>query len=243
MGDAFSTPIPRFPALRMAWCDLLFAHWRVSADQLRSLLPRADPGLELDLFEGEAWIGIVPFRMADVRWTGLPALPGTRDFPELNVRTYVRVAGRPGVWFFSLDAASRLAVRGARTGFHLPYWDAEMRCETAGDGLRYFSRRIHRGGGEARFLGNYAPCGPGFRSAPGTLEHWLTERYRLFVADSRGRLWRGEIDHAPWPLQPAQATLTTCTMTSPLGLILPEEPPHLLFARRLEVRAGMLVRA
>ena len=243
MGDPYSTPIPRIPALCMAWCDLLFAHWRIPPHLLQRLLPRTEPELELDLFEGEAWIGIVPFRMAEVRWSGLPAVPGTRAFPELNVRTYVRAGRRPGVWFFSLDAASWLAVRGARTGFHLPYFDAAMRCDAVEEGLRYSSRRTHRGGGDAQFNGDYAPCSPEFRSRAGTLEHWLTERYRLFAGDSRGRLWRGEIDHEPWPLQPARATLTTCTMTSPLGLALPDAPPHLLFARRVEVRAGMLARA
>lgn len=243
MGDPFSTPIPRFPVLRMAWCDLLFAHWSVSSERLRALLPRTEPALELDLFNGKAWLGIVPFRMAEVRWSGLPGLPGSREFPELNVRTYVRAGGRPGVWFFSLDAASRFAVRGARLGFHLPYWDADMRCDTNGVGIRYESQRVDRGGGTAVFQAQYAPSGPVFRSQPGTLEHWLTERYRLFASDRRGRLWRGEIQHEPWPLQPAQAAFDSCDLTSGLGIKLPAAAPHLLFSRRIDVRAGLLTPA
>jgi hypothetical protein len=235
--------VPRFPSMRMSWCDLLFAHWRVDPETLRALLPRTDPPLELDLWNGEAWIGIVPFRMANVGLNGLPGLPGARAFPELNVRTYVNGGGRPGVWFFSLDAASWLAVRGARIGFHLPYFDAEMRCEQRGDGFQYQSRRTHRGGGTAVLEVDYRPTGDVFRSQPGSLEHWLTERYRLFAADSRGRLFRGEIEHEPWPLQSAAAEFKTCTMTGELGLTLPTEPPHLLFARQLDVRAACLVRA
>ncbi len=235
--------VPRFPSLRMSWCDLLFAHWRMDPEALRALLPRTDPPWELDLWNGEAWIGIVPFRMTNVGLTGMPGLPGARAFPELNVRTYVIGGGRPGVWFFSLDAASWLAVRGARIGFHLPYFDARMHCELRGNGVRYQSHRTHRGGGTAVLEVDYRPIGDVFRSQPGSLEHWLTERYRLFAADSRGCLYRGEIEHQPWPLQPAAAEFATCNMTGELGLALPAESPHLLFARQLDVRAARLVPA
>lgn len=227
----------------MAWCDLLFAHWRVDAAVIRSLLPRTDPPMEVDEFDGSAWIGVVPFRMAEVRWSGLPSFPGTGEFPELNVRTYVRAGGRPGVWFFSLDAASRLAVRAARIGFHLPYFDARMRCEISGEGIRYLSERTHRGGGTAVFEGEYRPRGPVFRSEAGSLEHWLTERYRLFAATPRGRLLRGEIEHEPWPLQRAEVKSLRCEMTGPLGFELPAQEPHLLFARRIEVCADRLRQA
>jgi uncharacterized protein YqjF (DUF2071 family) len=227
----------------MAWCDLLFAHWRVDAAVIRSLLPRTDPPMEVDEFDGSAWIGVVPFRMAEVRWSGLPSFPGTGEFPELNVRTYVRAGGRPGVWFFSLDAASRLAVRAARIGFHLPYFDARMRCEISGEGIRYLSERTHRGGGTAVFEGEYRPRGPVFRSEAGSLEHWLTERYRLFAATPRGRLLRSEIEHEPWPLQRAEVKSLRCEMTGPLGFELPAQEPHLLFARRIEVCADRLRQA
>ena len=136
-------PLPRSPwVMTQRWHDLLFAHWSVPARELRERIP---PALELDLFEGRAWVGIVPFRMSGVRLRACPPLPGTSAFLELNVRTYVKHADRPGVWFFSLDAESALAVRAARRGFHLPYFDAEMRLAEEAGAIRYRSERTHSG--------------------------------------------------------------------------------------------------
>jgi uncharacterized protein YqjF (DUF2071 family) len=226
--------------LRMGWHDLLFAHWPMDPAVIRRQLPE---GLELDLWEGEAWLGVVPFRMTGIGPRGLPSLPGVSAFPELNLRTYVRVDGRPGVWFFSLDAASRLAVRVARLAFHLPYFDAAMRCGTAEDGwVEYSSRRTHRGVVGAMWEGRYRPTGPAFVSRAGSMESWLTDRYCLYSADGRGRLYRGEIDHEPWPLQRAEAEIRRCDMTRLLGVELPEIEPHLLFVRDLSVVAWGLER-
>src|SRR5262249_24967365 len=136
----------------MRWHQLLFMHWPVGVDRLRPLIP---PGLELDTFEGEAWLGVVPFRMSGIRHRLMPPVPGTSAFPELNVRTYVRQGGRSGVWFFSLDAANWMAVRTARTLFHLPYFNARMSCESKGDGVVYSSWRTHRGAQACRFEGEY----------------------------------------------------------------------------------------
>lgn len=232
-------PPPSGPwVLAMTWEDLLFAHWPLDPSDVRALLP---PTLELDTFDGRAWIGVVPFRMARVRVRALPPLPGTATFPELNVRTYVRHGSRdgarPGVWFFSLDAASRLAVRGARRWFHLPYFDAEMQCGNEGAAVVYRSRRTHRGAAPAGFAARYEPSGPVFRSDPGSLEHWLTERYCLYAADPRGRILRGEIHHEPWPLERASASIEEDSMAAASSLRLPEVPPHLLFARRIDVVA------
>ncbi|MFM7100986.1 MAG: YqjF family protein [Verrucomicrobiota bacterium] len=220
--------------MAMTWEALLFAHWRVEADRLRRWLPR---GLELDLFEGAAWVGVVPFRMRSTRLRGLPPMPGSGTFPELNLRTYVTRGGRPGVWFFSLDAASWLAVRVARRVFHLPYFDARMSLEAEEGGWRYRSRRIHRGAAPARWEGWYRPLGEVQAARPGSLEHWLTERYCLYAADPRGGLWRGEIHHAPWPLQRAEARLERNTLGEEWDLPLPGVPERAHFARRLEVVA------
>lgn len=224
----------------MVWQDLLFAHWRVPADALRSRIPEP---LALDTFQGEAWLAVVPFRMSGVRPRGLPSIPPFSRFPELNVRTYVEHEGRKGVWFFSLDAADRLAVRVARRAFHLPYFDARMELQTEAstgeaDWVRYRSSRTHRGAPSAEFHARYRPTSEVFESTTGSLEEFLTERYSLFAADAGGRVFRGDVDHAPWPLQRAECEIKTCDMTRLCGFELPlGTAPHLLFARGLDVWA------
>jgi uncharacterized protein YqjF (DUF2071 family) len=223
--------------MTMAWLDLLFAHWSFPADTIRALIPR---NLELDTREGRAWVAVVPFRMEKVGPRGLNWLPGVSAFPELNVRTYVIHEGKPGVWFFSLDAASKLAVRAARIGFHLPYFDARMRCEPREGWIDCHSERRHRGVPQGVFTGRYRAIGEVYQSSPGSLEHWLTERYCLYAADRRGRIRRGEIHHVPWPLQRAEAMIQTCTVTEAWGIRLAGEPETLHFAGRIDVIGWML---
>jgi uncharacterized protein len=221
----------------MQWHDLLFMHWPVPVAALRDHIPAA---LALDTFEGLAWLGVVPFRMAGVRPRYSPALPRVSAFPELNVRTYVVAGGKPGVWFFSLDAADPLAVRVARRAFHLPYYDARMACLPDGNGVRYTSFRTHRGAPQAQLQACYRPIGAAISAPAGSLGAWLTERYCLYAADWRGKVYRGEIHHARWPLQPAEAEISVNTMTAPIGVSLPDIPPLLHFARRLDVVAWLL---
>lgn len=228
-------PTPRRPwALAMRWNDLLFMHWPVPPAALRPLIPRP---LAIDTFDGEAWLGSVPFHMTGVRPHYLPSLPWLSAFPELNVRTYVTIEGKPGVWFFSLDAANPVAVRAARGAFHLPYYDARMASVRRGDTVRYTSRRTHRHTYPADFAARYRPTGPVFRAAEGTVERWLTARYCLYAATPGGMVWRGEIAHADWPLQPAEVEVERDTMTAPLRLAPPAQPPLLHFARQLDVVA------
>lgn len=225
--------------MTMSWLDLLFAHWPVDAEVLRASLPA---GLELDTFEGQAWIGVVPFRMTHVGPRGLNWLPGPSAFAELNVRTYVVAEGRPGVWFYSLDAASPLAVWAARTGFHLPYYRARMRCEGVDEGwIDYLSERRHGDAPAGVFRGRYRGVGEPYRAERGSLEHWLTWRYCLYAADRRGRVRRGEIHHAPWPLRRAEAEIETCTVTEGWGIALPEGvEPILHFVDRIDVVGWLL---
>ncbi len=226
--------------MRQSWHDLLFAHWPIAIDALRARLPSA---LELDTFDGRAWLGVVPFRMSGIRFRALPPLPGMSAFPELNLRTYVRHRGVPGVWFFTLEASSALAVAGARAAFHLPYHRAAMRCEPTGEGLRYSSTRTHRGAAPARLEASYEPSGKLFHARAGSLEHWLTERYCLFAATARGTILRADIHHAPWPLQPARARFEQNSLARAHGLDLPDTEPLLLFARELDVLVWWPARA
>lgn len=226
-------PPPTSPwAGQMVWNDLLFAHWPVPVESLRRLIP---PSLVLDTFEGQAWLAVAPFHMTDVRPRMAPALPWLSAFPELNVRTYVTIGNRPGVFFFSLDVTSLPAVIGARTAYHLPYFLAQMSVTREDGWVHYSSHRSRWHGSPAHFVGRYRPTGGVFRAEPGSLEHWLVERYCLYAVDSRDQLYRAEIHHPPWPLQPAEAAIFRNTMTAPLGIELPEQPALLHFAQRLEV--------
>lgn len=222
--------------MRMCWHDLCFLHWRVAADVLAPLVP---DGLELETFDGSAWIAVVPFHMTDVSPRGLPRVRRLADFAELNVRTYVTAGGKPGVWFFSLDATQPLAVRIARAGFHLAYVDARIETRRTGDVVHYTSRRTHLGAGVAELDVRYRPTGPPAEPELGTLEDFLTARYCLYAATRGGQLLRQEIDHDPWPLQPAEAEVGRCTMTRPLGIDLGDEPPLAHFAERLDVVAWL----
>lgn len=226
--------------MTMSWADLLFAHWPISIDTLRPLVPA---GLRLDTFDGEAWIGVVPFRMEHVGPRGLNWLPGVSAFAELNVRTYVVAEGRPGVWFLSLDAASRVAVRVARASFHLPYFDANMRCVRRDHEIEYCSERDHAPAPPGRFVATYRGIDEAYTSSTGSLEHWLTERYCLYAADRRGNLYRGEIHHAAWPLRHATANIEVCTVTDSWGIGLPNTPPLLHFVDRIDVVAQLPTRA
>jgi uncharacterized protein YqjF (DUF2071 family) len=203
---------------------------------LRPLVP---PSLSIDTFDGSAWLGVVPFDMTGVRPHFFPAVPGLSNFPEINLRTYVTAQNRPGIWFFSLDAHSRLAVRLARATFHLPYFDAEMSCEGSTDGVHYRSVRTHKGAPPAKFEASYHPVGEPFESGRGAIENFLTERYCLYSADRKGVVRRGEVHHRLWPLQPAEAEVRTLEMTRQVGLPQPGTAPILHFSRRLDVLAWL----
>ena len=231
-------PLPRRPwVMRMTWHDLLFMHWPIDADIMRGALARAMgqpdlPGqMSLDLYEGRAWLGVVPFGMRRVRGRCLAPLPGLSSFPELNVRTYVTCAGKPGVYFFSLDATSRLAVRAARWSFGLAYYDADIRLRRDRHGwIDFEHQRTHRDAPQARFRARYRGVSDAHRPAAGSLESFLTERYCLYTVDRGGGVWRGEIHHRPWTLQAGEAEVQQLDMTGQIGVALPHEPPRLYLA-------------
>jgi hypothetical protein len=226
-------PLPGKPwIMTQSWHDLLFAHWPVDNALLREKVPA---GFALDEFNGQAWLGIIPFHMTNVSPRGVPSLPWVSAFPELNVRTYVTVAGKPGVYFFSLDAGNRAAVAAARALFHLPYFLAVMHVGAKDEWVEYSSRRAGTADGSAHFAGKYRAIGPAAEPQPGTIEHFLTERYCLYTLDDRFHPYRLEIHHSPWALQPAQLELPVNTMADAIGMRLPAPAPLLHFSKRQDV--------
>ena len=210
------------------WHDLLFAHWPIDPHVLRRLVPAELP---LDTLDGRGWIGVVPLHMSCIHARGLPPLPGLARFPELNLRTYVTFDGKPGVYFFSLDAANLPAVWAARIFYRLPYFHARMSAEVNGEWVAFDSRRRDD---HAKFRGRYRPIRPVQLRDKGGLEHWLTERYCLYTVNAK-HVYRAEIHHAQWPLQDAEAEIETNTVASAAGILLPQSPPLLHFARNLDV--------
>jgi uncharacterized protein YqjF (DUF2071 family) len=213
-------PLPDAPWIQgQTWCDLLFAHWRVPPDALRRVVPPVLP-LHLDA-EGGAWLGITPFVVRGLRARGTPPLPWVSHFPELNVRTYIELGGKPGIYFLSLDAARRAAVIAARRTYRLPYFHARMRSEKVGARVDYESERIDSSGPPARFRGSYGPAGA---STDDELARWLAERYCAYTLDEDARPQRIDIHHPPWPLQPAEGELDAQGMADQIGIALEGEP-------------------
>jgi len=181
------------------WDSLLFLHWCVPVSALRPLVPRR---LGIDTFAGNAYLSMTPFTVVGARVRFLPRVPGVSTFHELNARTYVRLeGGEPGIWFFSLDAASAVAAALARATLRLPYFPARISRSAAGDELRFTSERRPRALLRGSFSASWRIDGSARTAAPGTLEHFLVERYQLFSRAIAGKLWRGPVTHLPWPLQ------------------------------------------
>jgi uncharacterized protein YqjF (DUF2071 family) len=226
-------PLPSSPwFMGQTWIDLLFAHWRVEPEALQRVMP---PQLTPQTHDGSGWLGVSPFVIRGLRLRGSPPPPLLSAFPEINVRTYVSVGGKPGIYFFSLDAGSRAAVFAARRAYRLPYFHSQI---AAGDGgeqsVHYRARRLSTDGPAAEFAGTYGPTGEPDSPGPGTLAHFLAERYCLYTLDDRGRIYRADIHHPPWPLQAAALELDANTMTAGLGLELTGDPV-LHFSRRQDV--------
>ncbi len=222
-------PLPQRPwAMRMEWQRLLFAHWAFPPDRLRPLVP---PALELDARDGRCWVAVTPFYLEGLRMHPRFRFPATFSFPELNLRTYVRHEGKAGVYFLSLDVGSWMAAIGARLLYSLPYFHAHMRMRVASASIHYVSLARHRGR-RADFEADYATIGPAFTPAPGSLEHFLVERYCLFTVRGSG-VYRTDIHHAPWSLQPARATIAMNTVAEAEGIDLPRHDQILHYAHRM----------
>lgn len=222
------------------WSNLLFVHWRLPTKMIAPLLP---PRLSLDSWEGEAWVGLVPFYMSGVRPWWSPAVPGISNFCETNVRTYVHLDGSdPGVWFFSLEASKSLAVRIARRYWNLPYFKARMSLTRTGNRISYVSHRLWPAPADAMthieaVVGDHITSSSGEpgRAAEGTLEYFLAERYLLYSVDRAGQLYRGQVHHRPYPLRQAAVAHLDESLLCAAGLHPPEAHCHALFSEGVEV--------
>lgn len=202
----------------MDWQDALFLHWRVPASALRPLIPR---DLDVEETDGSAWIGIVAFRIANARVRGVPAPLGLPAFGEINVRTYVD-GGKPGVWFLSLDAASTITVEAGRTALHLPYYRAAIGVDWDERACAYRSERTDPRAPAARFTAAANATGAERTAQPGTVEHALVERYCFYTTGRNGSTLRCDVEHEPWPLRDASATIAENTLLAAVGIALPD---------------------
>ncbi|WP_085524558.1 YqjF family protein [Tuberibacillus sp. Marseille-P3662] len=223
-------PLPNQPwIMKQTWHDLLFAHWPVDPDMLGRFLPNSLP---LDTYKGDAWISLVALSMSGVRPRGIPPVPFMSRFPELNVRTYVTVDGKPGVYFFSLDAASWMAVKLAGIAYHLPYFHARMNVTSESGKVSYTSKRYN---GQRDFRCQYQAISEPYQAEKGTLDYWLAERYCLYTVHNQ-RVYRCNIHHQPWLLQKAEAHIEKNTMIDRRIQIKEDPAPLLRFSKQKDVR-------
>jgi uncharacterized protein len=225
--------------MHQSWGKVLFAHWPVSVKHIRALVPSF---LEIDTFDGYAWISLVSFEMSHVRLRGLPALPYANRFPELNVRTYVTYQHQPGILFFSCDAFHRFAVAFGRMVYHLPYFHAQMSLTRHGQQIQLISRRRHQDAAAASFHCHYRPTSAVFSAEKGSLDDWLTERYHLYAMHQQ-KLYRTDVYHLPWPLQHAEAEFIQNTVAEASQIALPaSQQPILHYAEKVKAQVWPYVR-
>ncbi|WP_144460617.1 YqjF family protein [Siminovitchia fortis] len=224
-------PLPLPPnnwIMRQAWRDVLFLHWPIQPEQLRPFIPSL---LEIDTYDGAAWIGIVAFRMEGIYFRGLSFFSVVAPFSEVNVRTYVKYKGKPGVFFISLDVNDWASLNIAKRWYRLPYHSADIAIRRKGSTIFYESVRKNQ---PARFEGCCTPKQEEFFAANGTLEHFLTEKYCFYTAGNKTDVFHGDIHHPPWPLQRAEFQTERNTLFSPLNLDISGEAPIVHFSKGVD---------
>ena len=225
--------------MHQTWENLLFMHWPIDFDHLRSLVP---PELEIDTFEGQAYVTMIPMHMNNIHLHDLPAVPGTREFPEINLRTYVRMNDEPGIFFFTIDSGSSFASWVARHTFFLPYIYSKMSFREESDGFHLESKRPNsHHAKKAEFSGSYHPVGEEYQTREGTLEHFLVERYAMYDKGPGGDFFKGNVQHPPWRIQKAEANIEINTVPEAAGIDLGDAVPMLLFAYNTEVLCWPMV--
>ncbi len=232
-------PLPPLPwIMKQTWNDLLFAHYPIKLEVLRKLVPEVLP---LDSFNSLGWIGMVPFKMTGVRLRGLPPVHGTNSFAQVNVRTYVSLDGKPGVYFLSQDAANWLASSLAHTFFHLPYLHADINVKLGNARIDFDSKR--RGNKQAELVCSYRPISEPSYAEKGTFDEWMAERYCFYAINKKGVPFRCDVLHQPWLLQEAEAEITQNALLTKQGILVEKESPVFHFSKKMEVRTWPLIPA
>ena len=224
-------------AMTQRWNDLLFAHWPIAGSVMDALLP---DWLEADSYQGSAWLGAVPFWLDRIKIRGVPSIPGLRNFPDLNLRTYVRdrLTGTPGIYCFSVDSSNLLAVAVAHLAYHLPYKLAEMHLEQRSEREFAFYSRRRFTRPHVIFKARYRGLGPTHKTAeipPGSLEYFFSERNCVFSTNRAGQPIQANLHHVPWPLEEAEAEIERNDLGTAVGIALPNQEPVLHYSRRLAV--------
>jgi uncharacterized protein YqjF (DUF2071 family) len=219
-----SPDVVRRAVMVQRWCDVVFLHWRYDPDEVQRLLP---DGLEVDVYQDQAWVGLVPFRMEGLGFPWLHPLPHVGGFPEVNVRTYVRAQGRPGVWFFSLDVDRLAPAVTARVAYGLPYCSGAVQHVRAGNVVASTVERHWP----------VSSC-PAMTSVAVRTATFLTARWGLYSTTRRGRLRNAAVDHAPWPLRRAEVEVLDDHLVTAAGLPAPDGAPHALYSPGVDVRVG-----
>lgn len=205
--------------MKQTWKHVLFLHWPLHAESLRPFIPKE---LEIDTYDGQAWLGMIVFEMGGIYPRGLSRLPLTPPFSEINVRTYVTYKGEPGIYFLSIDVNNWASLNIAKRWYHLPYRPSEVSIQKEGASLHFEGIRKK----EPLYVkGSYTPLKESFFSRAGRLDYWFTERYRLYSSDSFSNLYTASIDHPPWALQNTEVTIDKNTLFSPFGFHLGADAP------------------
>ncbi len=225
--------------LAMWWRDVAFFHYRVSTGVIERSLPS---GVEPDCYDGSAWLSVVPFRLTEVHLRGLPVLPGFKEIPEINLRTYVRVHDRPGVWFYSLDATNAIVVNAARVVTALPYFRTRVETSERNGTIRYESERRDARAVAGRFRAEYRPAAETRSAAQGSIDAFLHERYRFYSTRGR-RVLTADVSHQPWSLQNLEVEIAANTLGDTIGYVLPLQPDIATFCRGVSVTASFTTKA
>lgn len=226
-------PLPAGPWVQKhTWANILFAHWPVPAEVLAPLVPSP---LQIDTWEGSAWVGITPFCIQGARLRGVPPVPFLSTFPEVDVRTYVRREGVPAVFYFSMNAPNPVIAAAARLAYHMPYVAAEVGSSADGDRISVRSLRVGGEGPAADWDSTHWPVSEPFRAEPGAREYFLIERWALYTVDREGHLYRTDIHRQPWPVQRAAVEIRRNTVAGAHGIRLPDQAPLLHCSRGVDV--------